>query len=80
MTLLMIRRQFDLLVGAVLGLTSYVAVALMRDYRLPPIAAGPAAAGLGAALGVLNGAIVVRFRIHSFVVTLGTMPSSGAGS
>ena len=72
-TLLMIGGQFDLSVGAVLGLTSYVAVALMRDYRLPPIVAGPAAVGAGAALGVLNGAIVVRFRIHSFVVTLGTM-------
>jgi simple sugar transport system permease protein len=72
-TLLMIGGHFDLSVGAVLGLTSYVAVALMRDYRLPPIVAGPAAVGAGAALGVLNGAIVVRFRIHSFVVTLGTM-------
>jgi simple sugar transport system permease protein len=72
-TLLMIGGHFDLSVGAVLGLTSYVAVALMRDYRLPPIVAGPAAVGAGAALGVLNGTIVVRFRIHSFVVTLGTM-------
>ena len=72
-TLLMIGGHFDLSVGAVLGLTSYVAVALMRDYRLPPIVAGPAAVAAGAALGVLNGAIVVRFRIHSFVVTLGTM-------
>src|SRR5208337_4378140 len=73
-TLLMIGGHFDLSVGAVLGLTSYVAVALMRDYRLPPIVAGPAAVGAGAALGVLNGAIVVRFRIHWFLVigALGT--------
>ena len=28
---------------------------------------------VGAVLGAINGAIVVRFRIHSFVVTLGTM-------
>ena len=72
-TLLMIGGHFDLSVGAVLGLTSYVAVALMRDYGLPPIVAGPAALAVGFALGALNGAIVVRFRIHSFVVTLGTM-------
>ena len=72
-TLLMIGGHFDLSVGAVLGLTSYVAVVLMRDYGMPPIVAAPAAIVAGAILGAINGAIVVRFRIHSFVVTLGTM-------
>ena len=72
-TLLMIGGHFDLSVGAVLGLTSYVAVVLMRDYGMPPIVAAPAAIAVGAILGAINGAIVVRFRIHSFVVTLGTM-------
>ena len=72
-TLLMIGGHFDLSVGAVLGLTSYVAVTLMRDYGMPPIVAAPAAVAVGAVLGAINGLIVVRFRIHSFVVTLGTM-------
>jgi simple sugar transport system permease protein len=72
-TLLMIGGHFDLSVGAVLGLTSYVAVVLMRDEGMPPIVAGPAAVAVGAVLGAVNGALVVRFRIHSFVVTLGTM-------
>jgi len=72
-TLLMIGGHFDLSVGAVLGLTSYVAVVLMRDFGLSPIVATPAAVAVGAILGALNGIIVVRFRIHSFVVTLGTM-------
>jgi simple sugar transport system permease protein len=72
-TLLMIGGHFDLSVGAVLGLTSYVAVELMRDYGVPPVLAAPAAVLVGAALGAINGALVVRFRIHSFVVTLGTM-------
>src|SRR6516225_7387884 len=72
-TLLMIGGHFDLSVGAVLGLTSYVAVALMRDFKVPPLAAAPTAVASGALLGMINGAIVVRFRIHSFVVTLGTM-------
>jgi simple sugar transport system permease protein len=72
-TLLMIGGHFDLSVGAVLGLTSFVAVALMRDYGMPPIVAAPTAVAVGAGLGAINGAIVVRFRIHSFVVTLGTM-------
>ena len=72
-TLLMIGGHFDLSVGAVLGLTSYVAVVLLRDFGLPPIVAAPAAIAVGAILGAINGAIVVRFGIHSFVVTLGTM-------
>ncbi len=72
-TLLMIGGHFDLSVGAVLGVTSFVSVALMRDYGVPPIVAAPAAVAVGACLGAVNGAIVVRFRIHSFVVTLGTM-------
>ena len=72
-TLLMIGGHFDLSVGAVLGLTSYIVVVLMRDLGMPPIVAAPAAVAAGAVLGTINGAIVVRFRIHSFVVTLGTM-------
>jgi simple sugar transport system permease protein len=72
-TLLMIGGHFDLSVGAVIGLTSYVAVVLMRDYGISPAFAAPAAVLVGACLGAINGLIVVRFRIHSFVVTLGTM-------
>ena len=72
-TLLMIGGHFDLSVGAVLGLTSYVAVVLMRDYGFPPIVAAPITVAVGAALGAVNGFLVVQFRIHSFVVTLGTM-------
>jgi simple sugar transport system permease protein len=72
-TLLMIGGHFDLSVGAVLGLTSYVAVLLMRDYTVPPTIAALAAVAAGAVLGAINGLIVTRFKIHSFVVTLGTM-------
>jgi simple sugar transport system permease protein len=72
-TLLMIGGHFDLSVGAVLGLCSYVCVVLMRDFGLPSIVAALLAVAVGAALGAVNGALVVRFRIHSFVVTLGTM-------
>src|SRR5258707_9486993 len=42
-TLLMIGGHFDLSVGAVLGLTSYVATVVMRDYAMPPIIAALAA-------------------------------------
>jgi simple sugar transport system permease protein len=72
-TLLMIGGHFDLSAGAVLGLASYVCVLLMRDYGAPSLLAALSAVAVGAALGAVNGALVVRFRIHSFVVTLGTM-------
>jgi simple sugar transport system permease protein len=72
-TLLMIGGHFDLSVGAVLGLASYIATVLMRNYAMPPIAAAVAAIAFGAVLGAVNGILVVKFRVHSFVVTLGTM-------
>src|SRR5579863_1948677 len=72
-TLLMIGGHFDLSAGAVLGLCSFVCVVLMRDYGFPPILAAPASVAVGVVLGAVNGLLVVRFRIHSFVVTLGTM-------
>ena len=72
-TLLMIGGHFDLLDRRLLGLTPYVAVVVMRDYSLPPVIATIAAIAVGAGLGAINGILVVRFRIHSFVVTLGTM-------
>lgn len=72
-TLLMIGGHFDLSVGSVLGLTSYLVVLLMRDYGVPALLAAPAALIGGAILGAVNGIVVVRFKIHSFVVTLGTM-------
>src|SRR5438270_12757604 len=70
-TLLMIGGHFDLSVGAVLGLTSYVATVLIRDAGFSPILAAPAAVAVGAVLGAINGALVVRSRVHSFVVTVG---------
>jgi simple sugar transport system permease protein len=72
-TLLMIGGHFDLSVGAALGLTSYVATVLLHDYAMPPIVATIAAIAVGAVIGAINGILVVRFRVHSFVVTLGTM-------
>ena len=72
-TLLMIGGHFDLSVGAVLGLTSFFTVTLMRDFGISPYMAAPIAIAIGAALGAVNGVLVVRFRIHSFVVTLGMM-------
>jgi simple sugar transport system permease protein len=73
MTLLMIGGHFDLSVGAVLGLTSFAVVSLINDYHVPPPFAFVLALLMAGGLGLINGVILVRARIHSFVVTLGTM-------
>jgi len=69
-TLLMIAGEFDLSVGSVLGVTSVLVPWLMiRDVPASPaiVAALAAAAGIG----LLNGAIVTKGKIQSFIVTLG---------
>jgi simple sugar transport system permease protein len=73
MTLLMIGGHFDLSVGAVLGLTSFAVVSLINDYDVAPPLAFVLALLMAAGLGLVNGVILVRARIHSFVITLGTM-------
>lgn len=70
--LLMIAGEFDLSVGSIFALTSYVMV-MSYDAGL----SGPLAALLalvaGAGMGAINGVIVIRTRIPSFIATLGTM-------
>jgi simple sugar transport system permease protein len=73
MTLLIIGGHFDLSVGAVLGLTSFFVEALINDYQVAPGVAFVVALVLAGALGTINGLVVVKAHIHSFVVTLGTM-------
>jgi simple sugar transport system permease protein len=73
MTLLMIGGHFDLSVGAVLGLSSWFVVTLMNDYGVPAPLAFAAALVMAGCMGLVNGVILVKARINSFVVTLGTM-------
>jgi simple sugar transport system permease protein len=73
MTLLMIGGYFDLSVGAILGLTSWVVVTLMNDYGLAAPIAFVLALAVAGCMGLINGLILIKARINSFVVTLGTM-------
>jgi ribose transport system permease protein len=60
-----------------LGATGVCAVMfggwLMQRLGLPIVAGMAGALALGALLGLVNGLLVVRMGVHSFVVTLGTM-------
>jgi simple sugar transport system permease protein len=71
-TLLMIGGHIDLSVGAVLGISSYMSVYL-TTLGFAPILAFLGAIVISACLGLVNGLLVVRTGLSSFIVTLGTM-------
>ena len=74
-TLCLLTRNYDLSVGSVVGLTAFFTGKLLSFYpdTTLPIVAILFAIGLGAALGLLNGALVAYGRVPSLIVTLGTM-------
>ncbi|MCP4384269.1 MAG: ABC transporter permease [Hyphomicrobiales bacterium] len=70
MAYLIILREIDLSVGETMGLGSFFAIAVQPFGVLPGILAGVVA---GAAAGSLNGALVVKGKLPSIAITLGTM-------
>lgn len=71
--LLMIAGHLDLSVGSVLPASS-MAVAIISGYYQAPMPVGIAAAlVLGLSIGFINGLLVVRTKVPSFVVTLATL-------
>jgi ribose transport system permease protein len=63
--------QYDLSVGAILGLTGVVAAEVVNTGAPWPVAV-LAACGAGSVVGLVNGAIVTAARVPSIVTTLGT--------
>lgn len=70
--ILMIAGEFDLSVGATYTLTG-IFMAKQVDGDMSVYLAAPLAVGLGMAMGLLNGTITIRFRVPSFITTLGAM-------
>jgi len=66
----------DLSVGAVLALSSVLAVGLVNDYGLPPAAAAAVSLGVGALAGLVNGFNVTRFQIPALIATLAMMTAT----
>lgn len=71
-TLLMIAGEFDLSVGAMIGASGIFLALMMSQYGLPPIVAVALTFAFALAIGALNGWIVIRTGLPSFIVTLGT--------
>jgi simple sugar transport system permease protein len=70
--MLMIAGEFDLSVGSTFAVASFV-WALSMNAGLAPLPAMLLALVVSASLGALNGIIVIRTGIPSFIATLGTM-------
>jgi ABC-type sugar transport system ATPase subunit/ribose/xylose/arabinose/galactoside ABC-type transport system permease subunit len=72
--LVLLTRNIDLSVASVMGLSAYVAASLMKWHpELGAVSAVAAAAGVGLACGLFNGAIVSHGGLPAIVVTLGTL-------
>jgi simple sugar transport system permease protein len=71
--LLMIGGEFDLSVGSTIGICSMAVMLLTRWFQLPLPVALLVSLLLALAIGLLNGVLVTRTRLPSFIVTLGTL-------
>jgi ribose transport system permease protein len=73
MTFVLINGDVDLSVGSVLALSGAVAAFLMKELAVAPLAAVALAMAAGTLCGVINGWLAVRFRLPSFIATLGML-------
>lgn len=73
MMVVIVTGGLNLAVGAIGVSAVMFAGWLMEGLGLPALPGVLGGLALGAALGALNGLLVVRMRVHSFVVTLATM-------
>jgi ribose transport system permease protein len=69
--LVLVVGEFDLSIGATLGVAQYVVLKLVTHYGLSWQAAVVATLALGAGIGVANAIAVVGLGINSFIATIG---------
>jgi ribose transport system permease protein len=65
--------QMNLAIGAIGGLAAVSFAGLMQVWSFPPPLAALSALGLGAAAGLLNGALIARTGVSAFVITLASL-------
>ncbi len=72
-SLLMIAGEFDLSIGSIVGASGMAIALLNLQYNWPLWAAILAAVALSLVIGFLNGLVVTRTRLPSFIVTLASL-------
>jgi ribose transport system permease protein len=63
--------QFDVSIGAVLGMASFAVAEMLHHTGLPLAIVIVLGVGLGGLVGLLNGLIIAYVRANSFIITLG---------
>lgn len=63
--------QLDLSLGANLGISSIATASAMSRFGIHPVLAALIGVGTGAGIGLVNGIVVGRLGVNSFVATLG---------
>ncbi len=72
--LVLLTRNYDLSVGSIVGVTAYVVGTLLsHDQTMAPMMVVSLAIGLGALMGLINGALVSYGKVPSIIVTFGTL-------
>jgi rhamnose transport system permease protein len=71
--MVVITRNVDLSVEAVMGLVAFAVAGVLANNVLPVPLGIVFGVGLGLVLGMINGVIVAAFRVPSIVATLGTL-------
>jgi ribose transport system permease protein len=80
MTLVLVAGGIDLSVGSVLSLGAAVLAMSLTSGRLPLAAAIALCLAVGAAAGLINGAVTVRWSVPSFIVTVGMLEIARGGA
>ena len=71
--LLMIAGELDISIGSMVPAASMTCAIISGHFGLPIIVGVGAALALGAIVGLINGLLVVKTAVPSFIVTLGTL-------
>lgn len=71
-TVCLIANQFDLSIGSVATLSVFMTIGLTTNQHLPVLVSILLSLLMGAAVGLVNGFLVVRLRVNAFIATLGT--------
>lgn len=80
MTFVLIIAGIDLSVGSVLALSGAVLGVALTRWGWPLAAAAALCVGAGAVCGMVNGGLVVRWRLPAFIVTLGMLEAARGGA
>jgi ribose transport system permease protein len=68
----MISGGIDLSIGSQIVFSNVLLAIMMVDWKLPPAVAIPLILLVGTGLGVINGLLCIKLKIHPLIITLGT--------